>query len=103
MKKLTKNLILSKLDEWKEEYPEYAPKNIGRLETVSFETKQPIDSHHSNSILFHMTRWGNGEGYDVSIYNFNELTKTSTDKQFSFGESEIEGMLYCLKELNYFE
>ena len=50
-----------------------------------------------------MTRWPNGEGYDVSIHTYNERSKRSDDQQFSFGESDIEGMLYCLKELNYFE
>lgn len=98
------NLIKSKLDEWQnDEYSEYLPKKEGKLQAVCFESKSPIDSHYNIIKIFNMTKWLNCEGFDISIHTYNQKTGDYKDNQFSFQYSDIEGFLYCLKELNYFQ
>lgn len=98
-------LIEDKLNEWAEEDKSYGygPSRTANLKAVCWESKQPIDGRHKQEMMFTMTKWINGEGFDISINTYNQLTKDSKQKQFSFHTDEIDGLLYCLKDLKYFE
>ena len=71
MKKIIKKWILRYLlDDNK-----FSPKKSGDLKGVSFESKQPLGNGKYEYYNCHLTKWLNGEGYQISLENYNEVSK----------------------------
>jgi len=99
-----KKKIKAWLRKWlQEESTDFSPKKSRDLKAVSFVSKQPIDGKHHQTYVFQCTDWDNGEGKDISINSFNEYSKQSEQKYFCLHTDEIDGILACLNDLNYFE
>jgi hypothetical protein len=51
-----------------------------------------------------VTQWANGEGHDISWETeTNVKTGVWTNKRIELHDDELQTMLYCLKDLGYFE
>ncbi len=82
---------------------DYSPKKRGDLKAVCFESKNPLGNKLYETSIFNCTEWVNGEGYDISINTYNESSKKSKDRFISISEDDVQGVLFCLKELGYFD
>lgn len=100
MKKRIKQWIKKWLEE---DESEFTPKFAKKLNSVSFESKQPLGNKKYLQYLFQCTEWSNGEGYDLTINIFNEFSKSEKNKTLSLHSDEINGVLSCLDYLNYFK
>jgi hypothetical protein len=99
MKSIIKKWILKYL----QEDEKFNPKKEGNLKAVCFSQKNPLGNGKYQHYTCDLTEWVNGEGYQISIENYNELSKKSKIKNFSLNNSELEVILACLNDLNYFE
>lgn len=99
MKKIIKEWIIKWLSDTTNEYN---PKFNRELKAVSFESKQPLAGKKYLNYLFQCTEWTNGEGYDLTINVYNDVSKTETNKILSLHTDEINGILSCLNYFNYF-
>lgn len=79
----------------------YSPKKEKDLKAVSFKSKNPVGNGEYHNYLFFCTEWSNGEGFEINI-NWDYKDKSS-DKHLSLSRNEIEGILYCLNDFNYFD
>ena len=82
---------------------EYGPKFIANLKSVCFESSSPINSSDKLISNFNCTAWSNGEGFDISIDKFNTYNNKSKVLNLNLSDSDINGIIACLIELNYFE
>lgn len=99
-----KNKVKQWIINWLEEPSNnYNPKKERDLKAVCFTSYSPIDSKHKVESMIHCTEWSNGEGYDMSISNFNTLTRKEDTNNISLHCNEINLVLAALKDLNYFE
>lgn len=81
----------------------YGPKFIGNLRSVCFESNDPINSSDKLISNFNCTKWDNGEGFDISIDKYNTYSNKSEVLNLNLSTSDINGIIACLIELNYFE
>ena len=100
MKKKIKNWIKSWLEEPEEKW---TPKKERALNAVAFSLESIIDSKNVTMKNLHCTEWVNGEGYNFSFEEFNQLTKKQRSKNFSLSLDELELLLACLNDLKYFD
>jgi len=84
-----------------EEETDFSPKKSGDLRAVAFESKQPVGNGKYHEYLFMCTEWANGEGYE--FYLGWHYEGKNEDKTISLSTEQIEGILACLNDLNYFE
>lgn len=81
-----------------EEYPDSSAKKFGDQKGVTYEM----------DLLCHtfcaVTNWANGEGFDISWETEDNTTIHSWEnKRISLHTTELECMLACLNDLQYFE
>ena len=81
----------------------FNPKKNSDLKGVCFESKDPLGNGKYQNYICDVTSWANGEGFQISINTYNENSKKQTDKNFSFNHQELDLILACLTDLNYFE
>ena len=75
---------------------EYSPKKVN-IETATFSSTTPISKDESDYYEVSCMEWKNGEGYELIF------TKNDNVKLVSLLRTEVDNLVACLNELNYFE
>lgn len=95
-KTIAKWLKITEDDIQENDYAKF--KKFGESKSVEFEYKCLTNVHCK------VTQWANGEGYDMSWETeTNVKTGEWSNKRIELHEDELQTMLYCLKDLGYFE
>lgn len=81
-----------------EEYPDSAAKKFGDQKGVTYEMDLLVKTFCS------ATNWASGEGFDLNWQTeSNQKTHTWEDKRISLHTTELDCLLACLNDLNYFD
>lgn len=97
-----KKQIKAWIRKWLEEdETDFSPKKSRDLRAVSFESKDPVGNGKYHEYNFMCTEWTNGEGYEFYLgWHYDGKIE---DRTISLNRNQIEGILACLNDLNYFE
>lgn len=76
----------------------YGPKKFGESKSVEYE------NDGLTKTFCKVTKWSNGEGFDIS-FETQDNVKLGTwkNKRIDLHSDELDTLLYCLKDLGYFE
>ena len=99
--------IKSKIKVWTKEWledkkEEWSAKKVRNLNGVCFESKDPLGKGKYVENMIHITQWVNGEGYDMSFTEYNQISKKQYDKHVSMNNNQVELMVAALNDLGYF-
>ena len=82
---------------------EWTAKKDSDLRAVCFTSKDPIGNDKYREYTMHMTEWTNGEGWEISLEEYNQLSKKQYNKHFSLCRNEVELLVASLNDFGYFD